>query len=280
MITTRTHSLRKALLATVAVAGLVAGTAACGGKNTDTSATEKQELIELLLDAARQGSSTDQIADIIAKADPNLISQVLPEIDDELDIISPEIGLPDPVAPEAVTPDETAPDAPESEVSPEEVAPEIVAPEDEIAPEVVTPEEEVAPEVVTPEEEVAPESGSGGGFTFPGVSLPPLMNLTVTPQVEGVMFWITGDTTKVTVMVNEKSPLALADIVEVKVTYRFLGMPIVDYGVKGSEVGTNVWSWIIADTVIDNDTDVTITVKNAAGKVHTYTTTATLSAPL
>lgn len=264
MITNRTHSLRKALLATVAVAGLVAGTAACGGKNTDTSATEKQELIELLLDAARQGSSTDQIADIIAKADPNLISQVLPEIDDELDIISPEIGLPDPVAPEAVTPDETAPDAPESEVSPEEVA-----------PEVVTPEEEVAPE-----DEVAPESGSGGGFTFPGVSLPPLMNLTVTPQVEGVMFWITGDTTKVTVMVNEKSPLALADIVEVKVTYRFLGMPIVDYGVKGSEVGTNVWSWIIADTVIDNDTDVTITVKNAAGKVHTYTTTATLSAPL
>ena len=267
MITIRTHSLRKALLATVAVAGLVAGTAACGGKNTDTSAeAEKQELIELLLDAARQGSSTDQIADIIAKADPNLISQVLPEIDDELDIISPEIGLPDPVAPEAVTPEEVAPDAPE-----------IVTPEEEIAPEVVTPEEEGAPET---EEEVAPESGSGGGFTFPGISLPPLMNLTVTPQVEGVMFWITGDTTKVTVMVNEKSPLALADIVEVKVTYRFLGMPIVDYGVKGSEVGTNVWSWIIADTVIDNDTDVTITVKNAAGKVHTYTTTATLSAPL
>ena len=278
MTTNRTHSLRKAILATVAVAGLVAGTAACGGKNSDTSAaTEKQELIELLLDAARQGSSTDQIADIIAQADPNLIAQVLPEIDGELDITFPEMGIPDSVASEAVTPEETAPDAPESEVSPEEVAPEIVTPEEEIAPEAVTPEEDVAPET---EDEVAPESGSGGGFTFPGVSLPPLMNLTVTPQVEGVMFWITGDTTKVTVMVNEKSPLALADIVEVKVTYRFLGMPIVDYGVKGGEVGTNVWSWIISDTVIDNDTDVTITVTNAAGKVHTYTTTATLSAPL
>lgn len=94
------------------------------------------------------------------------------------------------------------------------------------------------------------------------------------------MFWITGDTTKVTVMVNEKSAFALADIVDVKITYMFLGMPIVDYGVQGSEVGTNVWSWVIADTVIEDDTEVTITVTNAAGKVHTYTTTASLSAPL
>ena len=264
MTTTRTLTFRKALLATVAVAGLVAGTAACGGKNSDTSATEKQALIEALLDAARTGVDTDQIADIIAEADPNLVAQILPEIDAELDIVVPETGLETPAAAEA-------------EVAPEEVAPEIVTPEEEIAPEVVTPEEDVAPE---PEEDAAPESGSDGGFTLPGISLPPLTNLIATPQVEGVMFWITGDTTKVTVMVNEKSPLALADIVEVKVTYMFLGMPIVDYGVKGSEVGTNVWSWIIADTVIDNDTDVTITVKNAAGKVHTYTTTATLSAPL
>lgn len=271
MITTRTLTIRKALLATVAVAGLVAGTAACGGKNSDTSAeAEKQELIELLLDAARTGVDTDQIADIIAEADPNLVAQILPEISDELDIVVPEVSL-------------ETPAAPESDVTPEEVAPETEVAPEEVAPDVVTPDEEIAPEVVTPEEESAPESGSSGGSTsprFPGLTLPSIPSLIAAPQVEGVMFWITGDTTKVTVMVNEKSPLALADIVEVKVTYMFLGMPIVDYGVQGSEVGTNVWSWIIADTVIDNDTDVTITVKNAAGKVHTYTTTATLSAPL
>lgn len=267
MTTTRTLTIRKAILATVAVAGLVGGTAACGGKNSDTSAqAEKQELIEILLDAARTGVDTDQVADIIAEADPNLVAQILPEIDDELDIVYPETDIETPATPE------DTPVAPEADVAPEE-----------IAPEVVTPEEETAPEVVTPEEESAPESGSSSGSTspiFPGLSLPSIPSLIAAPQVEGVMFWITGDTTKVTVMVNEKSPLALADIVEVKVTYMFLGMPIVDYGVKGSEVGTNVWSWIIADTVIDNDTDVTITVKNAAGKVHTYTTTATLSAPL
>lgn len=263
MKTTKNLRIKNTILATFAVAGLVAGTAACGGKNTDSADAEKQALVELLLAAAQSGDA-GEIADVISQADPGLVAQVLPEI-------APEVAPDELVAPELeVTPEEVTP-----EVAPEEVAPE-VAPEEEVAPE-VAPEEEVAPET---EEEVAPESGSGGGFTFPGVSLPPLMNLTVTPQVEGVMFWITGDTTKVTVMVNEKSPLALADIVEVKVTYRFLGMPIVDYGVKGSEVGTNVWSWIIADTVIDNDTDVTITVKNAAGKVHTYTTTATLSAPL
>ena len=260
MTTTRTHSLRKALLATVAVAGLVSGTAACGGKNSDTSAeAEKQALIEALLDVARTGVDTDQIADIIADADPNLVAQILPEIDDELAIVVPETNV-------------EIPAAPESEVAPEEVA-----------PEVVTPEEEVAPEVVTPEEEAAPESGSTGGSTsprFPGVSLPTISSLISAPQVEGVMFWITGDTTKVTVMVNEKSAFALADIVDVKITYMFLGMPIVDYGVQGSEVGTNVWSWVIADTVIEDDTEVTITVTNAAGKVHTYTTTASLSAPL
>ena len=267
MKTTRTLTIRQALLATVAVAGLVAGTAACGGKNSDTSAdAEKQELIELLLDAARTGVDTDQIANIIAEADPNLVAQILPEISDELDIVVPEVSMETPAAPE------DAPVVPDTEVAPEEAA-----------PEVVTPEEDAAPEGATPEEESAPESESSGGSTsprFPGLTLPSIPSLIAAPQVEGVMFWITGDTTKVTVMVNEKSPLALADIVEVKVTYMFLGSPIVDYGVQGGEVGTNVWSWIIADTVIDNDTDVTITVKNAAGKVHTYTTTATLSAPL
>ena len=267
MTTTRTLTIRKALLATVAVAGLVTGTAACGGKNSTTSTeAEKQALIDVLLDAARTGVDTEQIADIIADADPNLVAQILPEIDDQLDIVVPEMDAEIPATPESDT------TAPEAEVAPEEVA-----------PEVVTPEEEAAPEVVTPEEEAAPESGSSGGSTsprFPGVSLPSISSLISAPQVEGVMFWITGDTTKVTVMVNEKSALALADIVDVKITYMFLGMPIVDYGVQGSEVGTNVWSWIIADTVIDNDTDVTITVTNAAGKVHTYTTTASLSAPL
>ena len=38
--------------------------------------------------------------------------------------------------------------------------------------------------------------------------------------------------------------------------------------------------WLPGSVALGSDTEVTITVRNAAGKVHTYTPTATLSAPL
>jgi hypothetical protein len=271
MNTTRNLSIRKAILTTVAVAGLVAGTAACGGKNTDSSAeTDKQALVEALLDAARTGTEAE-IANIIEAADPNLVAQVMPEIDAELDapnVTAPETAVAEPAAPadEVVTAEEPAP----------EVATPEVAADEEAADE--TPE--VAEEVV---EETAPESGSSGSGSFPrfpNVSLPSIPLFIPTPQVEGVMFWAMGDNTKVTVMIDEKSALALADVVEVKISYSFLGSAIADYAAKGGEVGSNVWSWSVDDTVIANGFDVTITVKNAAGKTHTYTTVATLSAPL
>jgi hypothetical protein len=275
MNTTRNLSIRKAILATVAVAGLVAGTAACGGKNSDTSAeSEKQALIEALLDAARNGAGTDLVADIIDNADPNLVAQVLPEIEAELE-------TPNVTAPETAVADPAVSEAADDVVAPEESDPEVATPDEsatEVAEEVV--EEEVVDEEVT---ESAPESGSSGGGSFPrfpNVSLPSIPLFIPTPQVEGVMFWAMGDTTKVTVMIDEKSPLTQADIVEVKVVYSFLGSTIVDYATQGSLVGTNVWSWIVEDSVIEDDTEVTITVKNAAGKTHTYTTVASLSAPL
>ena len=252
MKTTRNLSIRTALLSTIAVAGLIAGTVACGGKGTETSAEV-------------------EIANIIEETEPNLVAQVLPEIDAELD-------APNVTAPETAV---AAPADPADEVvAPEESAPEVATPEveaDEEAADDVTPEAE---EVV---EESAPESGSSGSGSFPrfpNVSLPSIPLFIPTPQVEGVMFWAMGGNTKVTVMINEKSALALADVVEVKISYSFLGSAIADYATQGGLVGTNVWSWSVDDTVIANGFDVTITVKNAAGKTHTYTTVATLSAPL
>jgi hypothetical protein len=299
MKTTRNLSIRKALLSTIAVAGLVAGTAACGGKNTDSSAeSDKQALIDSLLDAARTGTEAE-IATIIEQADPDLVAQVLPEIDAELDaqldaatVVAPETAVADPADPadDVIAPEESAPEVADEEVADEEVADEEVADEEvadeEVADEEVADEEvadEVTPEAEDEGEESAPESGSSGsGSTsrFPGISLPGLPSLVSAPQVEGVMFWAVGDTTKVTIMINEKSPLVQADIVEVKLVYSFLGADIVDYATQDSLVGTNVWSWIVEDSVIENDTAVTITVKNAAGKTHTYNTVATLSAPL
>ena len=57
MKTTKNLRIKNTILATFAVAGLVAGTAACGGKNTDSADAEKQALVELLLAAAQSGDA-------------------------------------------------------------------------------------------------------------------------------------------------------------------------------------------------------------------------------
>jgi hypothetical protein len=82
MNTTRKMSLKNLVLTSVAVAGLMAGTTACGGSNDESSA-EEQALIELLLGAAQRGAS-DEVAAIVAQADPDVVAQVLPEVEEQL----------------------------------------------------------------------------------------------------------------------------------------------------------------------------------------------------
>ncbi len=76
-------SLKKTMLATIAVAGLLAGAAACGGSDSSSTDIDKQALIELLLAAAQAGDS-NELAAIVAQADPDLVAEVLPEVRDEL----------------------------------------------------------------------------------------------------------------------------------------------------------------------------------------------------
>jgi hypothetical protein len=83
MNTARKLSVKNLVLTTVAVAGLMAGTTACGDSNDESSA-EEQALIELLLDAAQRGAS-DEVAAIVAQADPDVVAQVLPEVEEQLD---------------------------------------------------------------------------------------------------------------------------------------------------------------------------------------------------
>lgn len=123
-IRTTTRTLRT-VLATLAVAGLVAGTSACGGDDESSSA-EVQALIEQILDASRAGASTDQIADLLLQADPEIISQVIPELENELDITVPELAPPsDPGEtpqdePDGTNPDEIAPEGDGSDEAPQE----------------------------------------------------------------------------------------------------------------------------------------------------------------
>jgi len=82
-MTTTRLSLTKTVLATIAVAGLMTGATACGGSDSSSTDIDKQALIELLLAAAQAGDS-DELAAIVAQADPDLVAQVLPEVRDEL----------------------------------------------------------------------------------------------------------------------------------------------------------------------------------------------------
>ena len=83
--------IRRFVLATVTVAGLLVGATGCGGDDGSASNdAEVQALIEQLLAAARQGATPDELADLLAEADPDLITQVVPEIENQLDIDVPE----------------------------------------------------------------------------------------------------------------------------------------------------------------------------------------------
>ncbi len=82
-MTTTRLSLTKTVLATIAVAGLMTGATACGGSDSSSTDIDKQALVELLLAAAQAGDS-DELAAIVAQADPDLVAEALPEVRDEL----------------------------------------------------------------------------------------------------------------------------------------------------------------------------------------------------
>ncbi|MFZ8916834.1 MAG: hypothetical protein ACO20K_05840, partial [Ilumatobacteraceae bacterium] len=205
MKTTKNLTIKNTVLATIAVAGLVAGTAACGGKNTNSAETEKQALVELLLAAAQSGDA-GKIAEVVAQADPGLVADVLPEITLDVTPAADEA----PVASETVTPEEAAPVAPEAEVAPEEDT--AVAPEEDSA---VTPEEDAAPAddaTEAPEEEVAPEDDeSTPDFDFDfdlDLDVPEIMpTFNVVPEIDGALVFADGMKYKMTIFVNEGSTL-------------------------------------------------------------------------
>ena len=275
MKTTKTLTIKNTILATFAVAGLVAGTAACGGKNTDSADAEKQALVELLLAAAQSGDA-GEIADVISQADPGLVAQVLPEITPE---VAPEITPEDiAVAPEMeVTPEEVTP-----EIAPEEVAPE-VAPEEEVAPE-VAPEDESTPEEVAPEEEAAPESDDGEfdfDFDFdidvPVVTMP---SMNFTPEITGALVFQEYATYRVSIFIDETSTMLLADIESVTVTFRSsLGWPkTLPASLSSASDDSSIWT-LSGLRVSEGDT-LTITATNRMGQSDTMEVVVSPMMPL
>lgn len=157
--TTATRAARTTLTA-VTVAALLAGATACGGDDsTSSNEVETRELITQLLDAARGGASTDELVDLLIEADPEILEQAIPEIENELDIVLPEIAVPSPDEPDDPT-------SPQGEDSPSGVA----EGDGSIASE---PPSSTPPVVTLP----------GGTPSLPGLATPSLPTTTKAPEV-------------------------------------------------------------------------------------------------
>ncbi len=282
MKTTKNLTIKNTVLATIAVAGLVAGTAACGGKNTNSAETEKQALVELLLAAAQSGDA-GKIAEVVAQADPGLVADVLPEITLEVTPAADEA----PVASETVTPEEAAPVAPEEDtaVAPEEDA----TPADDAAE--APEEEDAAPAddaAEAPEEEVAPEDDeSTPDFDFDFdlyldmTEIMPTIN--VVPEIDGALVFADGMKYKMTIFVNEGSTLLLADIETVTVRFTSstgpIRLPITKHATLGSSDGDSS-IWTISGLPVNEGDILTVTATNRLGESDTMQVKVSAMMPL
>ena len=281
MKTTKNLTIKNTVLATIAVAGLVAGTAACGGKNTNSAETEKQALVELLLAAAQSGDA-GKIAEAVAQADPGLVADVLPEITLDVTPAADEA----PVASETVTPEEAAPVAPEAEVAPEEDT--AVTPEEDSA---VTPEEDAAPAddaTEAPEEDVAPEDDeSTPDFDFDfdlDLDVPEIMpTFNVVPEIDGALVFADGMKYKMTIFVNEGSTLLLADVETVTVRFTSstgpIRLPITKQATLGSSDGDSS-IWTISGLPVNEGDILTVTATNRLGESDTMQVKVSAMMPL
>jgi len=273
MKTTKNLTIKNTVLATIAVAGLVAGTAACGGKNTNSAETEKQALVELLLAAAQSGDA-GKIAEVVAQADPGLVADVLPEITLDVTPAADEA----PVASETVTPEEAAPVAPEAEVAPEEDT--AVAPEEDAAPAddaTEAPEEEVAPE----DDESTPDFDFDFDLDLDVPEIMPTFN--VVPEIDGALVFADGMKYKMTIFVNEGSTLLLADIETVTVRFTSstgpIRLPITKQATLGSSDGDSS-IWTISGLPVNEGDILTVTATNRLGESDTMQVKVSAMMPL
>ena len=279
MKTTKFNNLRKAALATVATAALVAGTAACGGKNDTATEVSTDEIVAALLTAAQNGDN-GAIDEILASTDPAVIAEVAPELAGLVE--SPAAPIVDnaPAAQDAPADDvASAPAADETPVVEDE--PEIEEAPAAEAPAAEAPAEE-APAADAPADE-APESGSSSGpvVTLPGGATVPgsIGNYALVPTPEILIYTFQNSGTKINarVLVNAKSSAVLAEIDSVKISYvsrnsMGLILPMTKSGTKLSTAGTGS-TWAIDNMSVSEGATVTITATNKGGRTVSVTAT-------
>jgi len=262
MKTTKFNNLRKAALATVATAALVAGTAACGGKNDTATEVSADDIVAALLTAAQNGDN-GAIDEILANTDPAVIAEVAPEL----------AGLVDSPAAPIVDNAPAAQDAPAEDVASAPAAEEAPVVEDE-------PEIEEAPAEEAPAAEAPAEAAPGSGTsTGPSITLPgggslagalPNYALVPTPEILIYTFQNSGTKINARVLVNAKGSGVLAEIDSVKISYVYrnstgLFLPMTKTGTKLSTAGT-ASTWAIDGMSVSEGATVTITATNKGGR--------------
>ncbi|MEY3092415.1 MAG: hypothetical protein RIU67_1198 [Actinomycetota bacterium] len=280
MKTTKITNLRKAALATVATAALVAGTAACGGKNDSANQLSTDEVVAALLDAARSGD-TGAIDTILANTDPSVIAEVAPEIAEIVENVeAPVADAPAAEAPAAEAPAAEAPAAEVAEATTEET-PAAEAPAEEAPAEEAPAAEAPAEEAPAEEAPAGSDSSTAPGRFGSGSLAGSLPNYSLVPTPEILIYTFSPSGTKINarVLVNAKSTGTLAAIDTVKISYTVrtelgLTLPMSKTGSLVSTSGTgSVWS--IDGMGIKNGDTVTITVTNKGGR--STSTVATVS---
>ena len=272
MKTTKFNNLRKAALATVATAALVAGTAACGGKNDTATEVSADDIVAALLTAAQNGDN-GAIDEILANTDPAVIAEVAPELAGLVD--SPVAPIVDTAPAAQDAPAEDVASAPAAEEAPVvEDEPEIEEAPAAEAPAAEAPAEE-APAAEAPAE-AAPESGTSTG---PSITLPgggslagalPNYALVPTPEILIYTFQNSGTKINARVLVNAKGSGVLAEIDSVKISYvsrnsMGLFLPMTKTGTKLSTAGTGS-TWAIDGMSVSEGATVTITATNKGGR--------------
>ena len=281
MKTTKITNLRKAALATVATAALVAGTAACGGKNDSANELSNDEVVAALLDAARSGD-TGAIDTILANTDPSVIADIAPEIAEIVENVeAPVADAPVAEAPAAEAPAAEAPAAEVAEATAEET-PAAEAPAEE-APAAEAPAAEAPAEEAPAEEAPAGSDSSTAPGRFGSGSLAgslPNYSLVPTPEIFIYSFSPSGTKVNARVLVNAMGTGTLATIDTVKISYTVrtelgLTLPMSKTGSLVSTSGTGT-VWSIEGMSIKNGDTVTITVTNKGGRTASKVVTVSV----
>lgn len=288
--TLRPASVRQALIAAVVVAGLSAGTVACGGQDSSDSAdAAKREVVETLIDAARTSTSVPATS-----ADSDSDAPVAAAPGTTFPTPNSPVIVNAPANPAERRPGVTTVPAPQAPATTQAPAPANPTPAnqtpvnqtpgaaevDDPAPAAVDPVAapapvDPAPAPVDPAPAPTPAPVPAPVLTLPfNPNTPTIGNLVLSPKIKEVKFWSAGRESYAEVIVDMRGLTNLSNITSVKFSYQVLGLTMTRTAIVIDEIAPGVWLFDTGRTPIVAGMKVTFTATNAHGLTDTLIVTA------